>query len=525
MPKVTGLPPDTVLDLADLFPMVSNGATKKVTLQTVLDTLSPLVLANYDGWIEDVHPAPTTTTYNGNRSFTNVYPSSVAAYGGVGTRKRFTRTVAGQTQCANLESSSSQYFNKTSPAGMTWTDDFAGGGWVKLESYTGATQCIESRFNGTSGWALYVLASGIVALYGYNAGAGNASLVQSTQALTLNKWIYVTAQLDMSAFTATTTTSYVMIDGVDVPASVTRTGTNPTALVQAGNLEVGGNNGGLLPFDGKVAQVWVSSAKVTQANAKLLYGQGITSALITTCSIASAYSFANSINDLNTTNANNLTAQNSAAATDVDSMFGNYLGGTEEYAIQTSLSSDGLTETVQLPEGCALPTSGGITAVAFSRVDVPHGFPAAHGRWGLISQYPSTLITPVFSTYYNLASSKLSIPVGAWRTGYEMTALRGATTLTTSGFVNAISVLSVTAANAGTTEEGQYWRGNAGTDGYATGSIALTANNPVHREKLLIFNSITDHYLNFQLTGSGTPISSSSGCNGPFHIFAEFAYL
>jgi hypothetical protein len=39
-----------------------------------------------------------------------------------------------------------------------------------------------------------------------------------------------------------------MIDGVNVPASVTRGGTNPTSLIQAGNLEIGSINGGTATF-------------------------------------------------------------------------------------------------------------------------------------------------------------------------------------------------------------------------------------------------------------------------------------
>jgi hypothetical protein len=68
----------------------------------------------------------------------------------------------------------------------------------------------------------------------------------------------------MSAFTATTLTSYTMLDGLDVPATVSRAGTNPTALIQAGNLQIGAANT-LNFFPGKIAQVAIYNAKVTQA--------------------------------------------------------------------------------------------------------------------------------------------------------------------------------------------------------------------------------------------------------------------
>lgn len=319
--------------------------------------------------------APDTFTYNGNRSYTLVFNSTdLTDTLSEGMRLKLTRTVSAQTQCTDLEASSSQYWNKTSPSGMTFTDDFVAGAWVKLESY--ARGSIISRYNGTSGWVLEILADGRVQLYGCNAGSSNVSLVQSYQSIPLNKWVHIAAQLDMSAYTATTTTSYVMIDGVDVPATVSRGGTNPTALVQEGDLQVGKDNTTNY-FDGKIAQAFVSSAKITQANVRTLISQGLTSALITTHSIASAYSFDNSANDLNTTNGNNLTAQGSAVATNIDSPFGNYLGGTLEYGIVASKPtfSTNTTVVVQVPEGCAIPTSGGISAVSYSTNKQPYGFP------------------------------------------------------------------------------------------------------------------------------------------------------
>lgn len=80
--------------------------------------------------------------------------------------------------------------------------------------------------------------------------------------------------------------------------SVIQPGTNPTALVQAGNLEVGATNGGTLPFDGKLAQVAVYSAKATQATIKASMDRTLTG---NETSLISAYSFDNTINDLSAT--------------------------------------------------------------------------------------------------------------------------------------------------------------------------------------------------------------------------------
>lgn len=327
-------------------------------------------------------PAPSTVTYNGNRSYDLVF-NSVDLTGAVssGMRLRTTRSVVAPTRCTSLNGTTQSFF-KTSPAGSTFTDDFAAGAWVKLSSYPSSTAPIINRYNSIagSGWQLLIASTGQVQLIGRNASASNFSSVLSTQSVPLNKWVHVAAQLDMSAFTATPTTSYTMIEGIDVPATVARGGTNPTALVQSGDLLIGSSQPGDF-FPGKIAQVWFAPAKVTQANALTIYAQGITAAQITSLGLGSVYSFDNSINDLNTTNANNLTASGSAVATNADSPFGTQADGTIsstlDYGITSKTAfSTNTTLTVQVPEGCTIPTSGGVSAVSYSSNKVPYGFPA-----------------------------------------------------------------------------------------------------------------------------------------------------
>jgi hypothetical protein len=324
------------------------------------------------GWTP-VTQTVSSAAYNGNRSYTLTMSADVSATLSPGMRVRTTRTVSAPTQCTSLNGST-QYFNDTSITGMTFTDDFVVSAWVKLNAYNGANQVIASRYNGTSGWALLINSSGQVYMGGFNAGAVNVSQILSYQSVPLNKWVHVTAQLDMSTFTATTTTSYVMLDGVNVLATVTRGGTNPTALVQAGNLEIGSFNGGTSPFNGKIAQVAIFSAKVTQATVLTYISQGLSG---TETNLVSAYSFNGVITDLNTTNANNLTAQGSAVATNDDSPFtqdGNAVPtGTTDYGIIRSVATT--TVTVQTPEGNAIPTSGGVSAISYSTQDRPYGMP------------------------------------------------------------------------------------------------------------------------------------------------------
>ena len=323
---------------------------------------------------------PNTVVYNGNRSYTCTI-NAIDATGTLspGMRIQTTRTVAAPTQSTSLNGTT-QYYSKSSPAGMTFTNNFVVSAWVKLTSYatSGNNTTIASRYNGTSGWRLNLDSNGQIYLQGFNAGSANFSYVRSYQSAPLNKWVHITAQLDMSTFTATTTTSYIMIDGVDIPCLVQSGGTNPTALIQAGNLEIGSANA-IDFFSGKIAQVAIYNAKVTQANIVATISQGLSGS---ETSLISAYSFNNSINDLNTTNANNLTANNGAVATASDTPFTTtqaltgYTVGTTNFAEVISISySTNTTLVVKASESDTLPTTGGINALSYSAQYEPFAYP------------------------------------------------------------------------------------------------------------------------------------------------------
>ena len=334
-----------------------------------------------DGWALIANKTPDTVTYNGQRSYDLVFNGyDMTGYISNGMKLKTVRTVAAPTQCTSLNGTT-QYFNKTSPAGMTFTNQFVGDAWVKLTSYAAAN--VISRYNGTSGWRLDITAAGQPEIWGYNGGAGNYSGATAYQSLPLNKWVHIAAYLDMAAFAYTSdsgaTNSFIMIDGVVVPGSVSRAGTNPTSLAQAGNLEVGSYNGGTSPWPGKLAQVAVFNARVAPATLLGYMSQGLAG---TETSLISAYSFNNSINDLNTTNANNLTAQGSAVPTNADSPFTQNASGTPtgttDYAIVMNTAfSTNTTLTVQVPEGCTIPTSGGVTSVSYSTQASPYGYRGA----------------------------------------------------------------------------------------------------------------------------------------------------
>lgn len=496
---------------------ISTLSGTKITAATLPGTAFDSTTAG--GWITGLG-APNTITYNGNRSYSVVY-SGVDKTGIIsnGMRLQLTRTVAAPTQCTNLNGST-QYYSKSSPAGMTFTNNFVVSVWVKANSYTLST--IESRYNGTSGWELEMNAAGQILLIGYNAGSANYSLVQSLQSIPLARWVHITAQLDMASFTATTSTSYVMLDGTDVPAMVTRNGTNPTALIQAGNLEIGSRNGGTLPFPGEIAQAAVFSAKVTEATMQSYISQSF---LGTETNLISAYSFNNSINDLNTSNANNLTANGSAVATSLDSPFTQddttTPTGTKDVGIIMGKTfSTNTTLTVQVPEGCMIPTSGGVSAVSYSPHKVPYGFLAGKNKWSIRALIGTQIAqTAVIGTWYNVGSHQLNVPIGSWDLSYSNSPIMSAT----AGLMNLQANLSIT-NNGITTYDTEYLSQTAGAS-------PTILQQEFYKSRSRSFTTAIIYYLNLRAgAGSGTVniYTSDSNLTAPYipaYIEAQCTYV
>ncbi len=517
MAKITADPNDATPTTDDLVLTVdtTSGSNRKVTIANLATTVLAQATLPTLGWYT---PSGTISAvaYNGNRSYSLTTSADQSATMSPGNRLRTTRTIAAPTQCTDLESGLSIYYNKTSPNKTTFTDDFVCSAWVKLESI-GSAMSIESRYNGTSGWDFLIASTGQVQLTGYNAGAANFSYVLSNGTVPIGRWVHIAAQLDMSTFTATTTTSYVMIDGLDTPAVVARGGTNPTALVQAGNLEIGGRNGGLQPFDGKLAQVAYYSAKVTQANVKATIAQKLSGS---ETSLASAYSFSNSITDLNTTTPNDLTAQNSAVATSADSPFGGQAGGTIsstlDYAIIQTVSAS--TLVVQVPEGCTIPTTGGVSSFVYARDKTPFGFPAQQDKWSILMQANTTdtQTSPVNGTWYNPGPQNITFPIGIWDISWQgqMIAVSNATQTQLSIF-GTLSTANNSESDSEFSAEGMLYG--------ASGSLRLGYS--AHKRKFLTLAAATVYYLNIK-TGVGS--QSSIGYEGaviPTRVQALNAYL
>jgi len=384
--------------------------------QAVRDALN-LDSGSSDGWTPFGYSL-TSITALGNRSYTAVV-SGVDTTGttSVGMRLKLPRTVTAPTQCTSLNGTT-QYYSKTSPSGIAFTTTFTCSAWVKLSSYQ-AGGIIARRNADTEGWSFRVNASGQVELAGLRI-VGNSKYITSYQSVPLNKWVHVAATMDMTA--ADTTAQKIWIDGVEVPRSYTLTGT-ATALVQGTTaLVVGaGKSVGTELLPGKIAQAAVFSSQLADATVKAMANQTMTGS---ETGLVSAYTFNNSINDLSA-NANNLTAQGSAVATNADTPFTNAVTGTSVTAgttnygiIMAQTFSTNTTYTIQIPEGETLPTTGGIGTVSYSTQKTPYGFISDESKWTLTTISRGSNINNGASTgdtYYNVGSMSLSVPVGVFK--------------------------------------------------------------------------------------------------------------
>lgn len=469
-----------------------------------------------DGWVTGL-TAPTTVTANGNRSYDVVinstdYTDRLSA----GMRIRTTRTVAAPTQCTDLEASSSQYYSKTSPSGISFTTTFTCSAWIKLESYT-AGGIIARRNADTEGWSFEVNASGQLQLTALRI-AGNIKYSVSYQSLPLNKWVHVAASMDVTVAGDASTVMY--FDGVVVPHLTTTVGTC-TALVQGTTALVVGaiKSAGTSPFDGKIAQAAVYSAVISAANIRATMSQTLSGS---ETNLVSAYSFNNSIVDLNA-NANNLTAQGSAVATATDSPFGGQADGTIsstlDYAIITKTAfSTNTTLTVQVPEGCTIPTSGGVSAVSYSTQKVPYGMPIDSGKWTILSlsRTDNQQASPSQNTWYNIASFQISLPIGAWQLSYQCPSYATKAPATSLVLKTTLSTTTNTETDTELTAHGQM---DAPSATYVVGQTLA-------RGKFIAVTAATPYYLNsMSTTASVSTIYNAGSLFGANILRLENAYL
>jgi len=384
---------------------VANGAVS-ITNSTIRDIRGAssigVAAGQATGWNVGALPAVSSVTNNGNRSYDIVFGSTVASLLSPGMRLRTTRTVSAPAGSFYFDGVN-DYFSKATPNKLTFTDNFTCSGWINLLAYQQGG--IISRFNGTSGFTFRVEATGQLSLLGFNAAAGNYRWGQTYQSIPLNKWTHVAASW-------ATGTLVLYIDGLVAPSATTTAGTAPTAIVQAGDLQYGATNGaGFL--SGRGAQFAVFDAVLSAATIRSYSSQTLSGS---ETNLKTAHSGAGLL-DLNTTTPNDMTASGALSGQGYSPYCDNYASLTTDYELVMKVN--GATATVQVPEGCTIPTSGGVSAVAYSTATSPFGFTLDKGRWEVESYFGAASTSPTLTAGYKDISWKLTIPLGAWDIGFQ----------------------------------------------------------------------------------------------------------
>lgn len=445
------------------------------------------------GWLSLSGTHSVSSGYNsGNRSFQIATSADHSSVLSPGMRYKVTRNTTPPTQCADLESSSSHYASNASPTGITFTDDFTCEAWIKLESY--AAMDIVSMYSST-GWIFDLKSDGRLRILG-NGGSGSEDHT-TYQSIPLGRWVHVAASLDMSGNSAS-----IYIDGVSVPAQPV--GTTGSSVTQAGDLTVGARSGGSNYFDGKLAdvRVWSDIRTATEIQDNMYAYPSDTTGLVAHFKLNGDFTDASS-------NANDLTAQNSAVATNVDNPW-----NATEYGIITAVSAS--TIQVFCPEGCGIPNET-LTAPYYSTQSAPYGFPRDKGRWSVetLNTQTNTQASPSASTWYNPGSTEITVPIGAWTLSYK-TASQGEDTGTNTGRT------FVTISTANNTEiDGTYT-----TQAYKSGtSASMTMITPHYMEKDINLTTADVYYLNVMTSSSGVTNIYLRGDTAYTVVKATCAYL
>lgn len=505
----------------DLYDCLSGFANQNGTLQTAA-VQAALNLGNTPsaGWTP-IGATPSYSANNGAHEFVITFPIDLTSTLNKGMKIQFTRSTTPNTQCGAFQASSSQYATKASPAGITFTGNWAAEALVYLNSYPGGSTpsgAVIGRYNNetTSGFGFQIHADGSIQAFYYNA-SGSTSL-GSTRALALKRWYHIATSVNVSAKTAV-----MAINGESVPTQ--SYASSATSVVQnSDNLSVGADHTGLAStfLDGYLAEVrlWGTNIPLSQIQSN----QGINLTGSET-NLIGLWPMNGNFND-KTTNANNMTATNGAVATQT---FSTINGGTTneptpgpmnsvEYGFVTDVSifTGGIT-TVKVFTGTdyVIPNAG-LSASQYSISRSPFGFPAGRDKWKVdcIMRSDGVQASVVNATWYNIGSMQLAVPTGEWKLGYQFP-VRGSNSTGQSDVVSALS----TSNNASTIPAFQ-----ARSYISASNINLMTLQN---RSNDINLGALTTYYAVQQNCGGGgsETMGIYGGSDGDAYITAESAYI
>lgn len=401
---------------------VANGASS-ITNANITDkrqqvTIGATSNSNTTGW-NTLSYALTYSANNGSKEFAATTPFDLTGILSPGMKLKVSRSVTPPTQCAAFTSASSQYATKASPSGITFTGVFSCEAWVYLLSYTGQKQGVVGRTDAsTGGFGLEIDASGRVRVF-YGASSSFTDFI-SYQSIPLNRWVHIAGVVT----SVSGKTGVVYINGTAVTSFSSVTAA--TTLAQTSNLSAGAHGAGVANtfFNGYISESRIWSTNQTAAN---IQGNMAISLVGTESNLVFLGQFNGNFNDA-TSNANNLTAQAGAIATQANNPY-----NATEYAtiIAVSYSNPTTTVTVDCGTQNTIPNQT-LNTPYFSTSAMPFGLPAnlrKYTRYVPIAANSTTTSTSAVQA--NGLSITLTVPSGATR--LKVTAFSGGVFNATTG--------------------------------------------------------------------------------------------
>lgn len=474
----------------------ASNALKKVTLANLFAT-PPVTSGTMSAtdWKEGVLPAQSgTITNNGNRSYDIPFASTVASLLSPGMRIRTTRTVTAPTYMGGAFNGTNHYFTKVTATSTlsTVTNNWTIMGWVEPTAYAAGYLAGRSDAAANNCFGIGMSASGQITAIVTNGGVANVRTITSYQSLPLNKKTHV-------AVTWTGGTVVMYLDGISIPVQAATTGgTAPTTAGTGGDWSIGrlgGFTGGGTYFGGGYLSGFGVFDAVLTASTIKSYSSQVLSGSETNC--IGAWSLNNTGVNQQAAGTNDLTATNSVSYT-VRSPYGTdgsgVSAGTTDYALVMKVSTT--TATVQVPEGCTIPTSGGVSAVAYSTTANPYGWVADKDRWNvqLLVKASTLQAAATTGTVYNPGGLYISAPVGSFMCDYS---ILGGGTGSTSVDKDLYVGLSTSNSSFSTGVE-------AYSHAYFFNTVFVIRTTLSKSSVNLEQSAITPYYINFLFSGGGT---------------------
>lgn len=166
---------------------------------------------------------------------------------------------------------------------------------------------------------------------------------------------------------------------------------------------------------------------------------------------------------------------------------------TVKYFIVTKVAHSAGTTTITVYGGTDYTlANAAISSPYFSTHKAPAGFPLDPGKWTVEATDSSlrSQATPSASTWYNVGSVQISVPIGCWRLYYSCSPQAADSS---ASDWNAMSTLSTANNSESDTDmTAQIYAGNT-----------IAVSSTVSREKTIALAAKTSYYLNLKTTSSG----------------------